>query len=105
MKIDRNTLWVGLLLLLVKAGGVSGTGLTSQIVELNLGLTTLASALGVLVISYAGIRWVAADSPQERDDSKKMIMYVMVGLIIVNLADYLVQALYCESLQSTGVTC
>jgi hypothetical protein len=66
----------------------------AQFTELNNGLKTVASALGTLVITYAGIKWIMSEGPQERDDAKKTIIYALVGLIIVSLADELVAALY-----------
>jgi len=65
-----------------------------ELIDLNNGLKTIASALGVLVITYAGIKWIMSEGPQERDDAKKTIIYALVGLIIVSLADELVLALY-----------
>lgn len=88
---------MGLLLLLIKFASATTIPQMSPVAELNVGLLNIASALGVLVITYAGIRWVASESPQEREDAKKTILYVIVGLIIVRLAHPLVQALYCDT--------
>lgn len=66
----------------------------SVVTNLNAQLKLLAAALGVLMITYSGLRWIMADSPQERDDSKKAIVYVIIGLLVVQLAPDLVSTLY-----------
>ena len=85
------------LLLYLYSAAVSASGtatMVSQLQDVNSGLKTVASALGVLIIVYAGIKWVMADSPQERDDAKKTIIYVIVGLLVVANAKDIVDALY-----------
>lgn len=87
------------ILLLLALAGCAAAGTTmpafvAELEEVNIGLTTVASALGVLVITYAGIKWIMADNPQERDDAKKTIIYVIVGLLVVSMARDLVAALY-----------
>lgn len=74
----------------------------SEIWNLKDGIATIASALGALVLAYAGLQWVMADSPQERDDAKKTIIYVMIGLFVVSATADLVQALYCQTLNTTS---
>jgi len=93
--MDKRVLLAGVIVLsLSYAVAASTIPQMSQVVELNQGLKTVAAALGVLIITHAGLRWIAAGSPQERDDAKKTIVYVIVGLIIVNMSEYLVAALY-----------
>lgn len=105
MEMNGKILAIGLLLLLAKLASAGTIPQMNKVVELNLGLKTVAAALGMLVIAYSGLRWVTAEGPQERDDAKKTIIYVIIGLIVVSLANELVQALYCETLSSTGMSC
>ena len=89
--------WAWVMILLVGLAAMAAAGPTMpipQLVELNTGLKTVASALGVLIITYAGIKWIMSEGPQERDDAKKTIIYAVIGLIIVSIADELVTALY-----------
>lgn len=90
--MDKRILTAGVLVLL--AASASGDWPPPEIKELNKGLKEVASALGALVIAYAGIRWIMAENPQERDDSKKTIIYAIIGLLIVSMAEDLVAALY-----------
>ncbi|MDD5112181.1 MAG: pilin [Candidatus Altiarchaeota archaeon] len=93
----KRLFFIGISLVAFAGCAVAMTAMTSvvtQLQEVNTGLRTVASALGVLVISYAGIRWIMADSPQERDDAKKTIIYVIIGLLVVAASNDLVAALY-----------
>lgn len=73
-----------------------------EIFKLVKGLQDVAAALGVLMIAYSGARWIMADSPQDREDAKKTIIYVIIGLLIVSLTKDIVKAIYCQTLQSTS---
>lgn len=82
------------LLFLLMTAGISSAVDTSEITALNAGLKTIGSSVGILVITYAGLRWIFYDNPQERDDAKKTIIYVMVGVFIIGNASEIVSAFY-----------
>ncbi len=44
---------------------------------------TVALALGYLMMVLMGIKWIIADSPNDRADAKKGMMYVVIGLLLV----------------------
>lgn len=74
----RVVLYLTVLLLLVDyvtavCSALPSVPQMSEVVDLNTQLNFLASALGVLVMTYAGIRWIMSDGPQERDDAKKYL--------------------------------
>lgn len=69
--------------------------------ELHEGVKTVATALGVLMIAHSGLRWIMADGPQERDDAKKTLVYIMIGLLVVALSLTIVSAVYCSTLSTT----
>ena len=94
MKRRIQAAWMIALLFGIAAMASASPTPIPELIDLNNGLKTIASALGVLVITYAGIKWIMSEGPQERDDAKKTIIYALVGLIIVSLADELVLALY-----------
>lgn len=73
----------------------------SEIFSLKDGIATVAASLGALMLAYAGLRWVMADGPQERDDARKTIIYIIIGLVVVSTTTDLVQALYCDVLNTT----
>lgn len=64
----------------------------------NVSLQSMAAALGALLILIMGIRWIMADSAQERQEAKRGILYVVIGLLIVYSVDQIIQTLYCSNL-------
>lgn len=92
-EMDKRVIAAGVVLLLT--AHASGTDWPPpEMKDINDGLLLIAAALGAMVIAYAGIRWIMAENPQERDDSKKTIIYAIIGLLIVSMANDLVAALY-----------
>ena len=59
-------------------------------------LRAMAYALGWLMMVVMGIKWIIADSPNERADAKKSMIYIVIGLLIVSSARGLLQ-LYCDN--------
>ena len=68
------------------------------------GMCQLADALGLLVISLMGGRWIIADSASERSEAKKGIIYVVVGLLVVHSMTVLIDTLYIAPAGSVGIT-
>lgn len=92
---------VTLLLLATVVSAASVPPEMTEIWNLNDGIKQVGAALGMLVIAHAGLRWVTAESPQDRDDAKKTIIYVMMGLFVVSQTKLIVDAVYCYTLEST----
>jgi len=63
-------------------------------------LATLAYALGWIMMVIMGIKWIVADSPNERADAKKGMMYILIGLLVVRSAGSLLR-LYCDTANTT----
>jgi hypothetical protein len=59
-------------------------------------LEIVAYALGWLMMIIMGVKWILADSPNERADAKKGMMYIIIGLLVVRSAAQLIQ-LYCQT--------
>ncbi len=59
-------------------------------------LKTLAYALAWIMMVIMGVKWIIADSPNERAEAKKGMMYVVIGLLIVASACQLLD-LYCDN--------
>ena len=64
------------------------------------GLKQVAVALGWIMMIIMGIRWMIADSPNERADAKKGMMYIMIGLLVIAAACGLMR-LYCDTAQNS----
>ena len=83
---------LNLLTLTVSAGPVPPSWLAS--------LATLAYALAWIMMVIMGMKWILADSPNERADAKKGMMYILIGLLVVRSANSLLQ-LYCDTANTT----
>jgi hypothetical protein len=93
----RNILFACLIILSINVVSGSPTlpeGM-QEIWNLVDAVKTISSALGAVVITYAGIRWLVSESPSEREDAKKTIIYVVMALIVVSMTKELVDAIYC----------
>lgn len=67
-------------------------------------LKVVAAVLGWLFMVIMGIKWILADSPNERAEAKKGMMYIVVGLLVIASACQFM-CLYRQTvLDSTGVT-
>lgn len=88
----RKTAALAVMLLTIAVSGLDWP--PKELKELNHGLKQVAAALGAMVIAYAGLKWIMADNPQEREESKKTIIYAIIGLLVVSMAEDLVAALY-----------
>jgi hypothetical protein len=76
---------------------------SAQLDTLIGGMCQLADALGLLIISLMGARWMVADSAQERAEAKKGIIYVVVGLLVVHSMGRLIDGLYIAPAASAGI--
>jgi hypothetical protein len=66
-------------------------------------LHVIASALGTLMMIIMGIRWIMADSPNERAEAKKGMMYIVLGLLVIASRTQFIQ-LYRDAASQAGVT-
>jgi len=73
---------------------LSSNALAQAAPDLLGGLTEMAAALALLLFTIMGLRWIVADSAQEREESKKGMIYIVTGLLIVVSADLIVERLY-----------
>ncbi len=62
--------------------------------------TTLVYALGWLMLTVLGMKWIVAESSQERLDAKKGMVYIVVGLLVVRVICTLI-AFYCQAAQNS----
>jgi uncharacterized membrane protein len=66
-------------------------------------LRTVAFALAWLMMVLMGVKWIVADSPNERAEAKKGMIYIVIGLLIVVSARPLLQ-MYCNTIGLTKIT-
>lgn len=101
MGTRKLLLLVLVLSLRVYAGGAG----SDDLVELNNALVTVAAAMGVLMIAIQGLKWVTSDTPQDRAEAKKGLIYILLGLLVVALAGAIVCGLYGYVLSRYGIGC
>lgn len=97
-RVYSSGLLIFLLTLLIFSSGCSGIWTPYfSVNELKQGFFDLATALAVLMITIQGVRWILSDQPEERDECKKAVIYVMLALIAAASAEVIVNALYCST--------
>jgi FtsH-binding integral membrane protein len=69
-----------------------------EITDLVAALKTVAAALGVLLISVQGLKYVTAESPDDRAEAKKGLIWIIMGLLIAAVAANIVCGLYCMAI-------
>ena len=62
------------------------------------GLKQVGVTLGWFMMIIMGIRWIMADSANERSDAKKGMLYIVVGLLIISMLCNLL-CIYCDAAQ------
>ena len=59
-------------------------------------LRQVVVALGWLMMIIMGIKWIMSDSANERAEAKKGMLYIVIGLLIINLSCNLL-CIYCDA--------
>lgn len=92
------------IILLLLAGLASAQ---SEMIDLIRALKRIAAALGALLIAVQGLKYVTAESPDDRAEAKKGLIWIIVGLLVAAISAYLVCGLYCAAISTTygGFTC
>jgi outer membrane murein-binding lipoprotein Lpp len=95
------------LILLFLAGCAVAVDPTAEMNELIKALRKIAAALAILLIAVQGLKYVTAESPDDRAEAKKGLIWIIAGLLIAAIAANLVCGLYCAAIASAygGFTC
>jgi hypothetical protein len=64
-------------------------------------LASVGYALGYIMMVFMGVKWIVADSPNDRAEAKKGILYIVIGLLIIASATDLLNRLYCTTAVSS----
>ena len=62
-------------------------------------MKNLAYALAWIMMVLMGVKWIIADSPNERAEAKKGMIYIVIGLLVVVSAGNLL-CLYCKNAET-----
>lgn len=59
---------------------------TDVIWDINTVLYGITAGVAILMITFYGVKWKVADSPEAREEAKQGILNVILGLAIVIIA-------------------
>lgn len=85
-------------LLLIALQTVTAQGCDTSIAPLNdmmVWLAQIANPIGLLMMIYMGIKWSMAEGAEDRENARRGIIYVVIGLLLVQVSDDLIIQLYC----------
>ena len=87
-----------LLLLTLAAQYAAATACAANIPAMNdimQMLQTIGYPIGIFMVAYMGIKWMLAEGPQDRENARRGIIYVVIGLILLQVSVKLVYFLLC----------
>ncbi len=58
-------------------------------------LVVIAYPIGFFMIVYMGVKWIISEGPEDRENARRGVIYVIIGLILLRSAFYLVTYLLC----------
>ncbi|MFH0862510.1 MAG: pilin [Candidatus Altiarchaeota archaeon] len=73
----------------------ASTDLRDKLTEIINQLLTLGSPIAFLMMVYMGIKWYMAEGPEDRENARRGIIYVVIGLIMLRGAQEFVHYLLC----------
>jgi type IV secretory pathway VirB2 component (pilin) len=75
--------------------GSPGAGQWGSFTEVQTTLTSVGTSLAILMMVLQGIKWMLSETPEEREDAKRGIIYIIIGLILLGSAYSFVYYLLC----------
>jgi hypothetical protein len=48
-------------------------------------LRTIGWPIGFFMMAYMGIKWITAESAEDRENAKRGVIYIFIGLILLNV--------------------
>jgi len=87
---------------ILNAGAACPTAQTQELYDLSEALVMIAAALALALMAYQGLKWITADTPGDRSEAKKGMIYCILGLVVVAVAGFVVEGLYCQTICTYG---
>ncbi len=85
-------------LLLLLAQNASAEACMANIPALNeliLDIQTIGNPIGFFMLAYMGVKWIVAEGPQDVENARRGVIYVVIGLILLKVSHPLVVYLLC----------
>ena len=93
-----NTRKTALLALLLAAKDVQAGACANYLPEMLTIITqlqTIGAPIAFLMMIYLGMKWYMAEGPEDRENSRRGVIYVIIGVILLQAAMPLVHYLLC----------
>ncbi|MFH1054970.1 MAG: hypothetical protein V1744_02620 [Candidatus Altiarchaeota archaeon] len=58
-------------------------------------IRTFGYPLGLFMLIYMGLKWMTSEGPEERDNARRGIIYMIIGLLLLKVGWDLVLYLLC----------
>ncbi|HHQ44967.1 MAG TPA: hypothetical protein ENN13_02395 [Candidatus Altiarchaeales archaeon] len=58
-------------------------------------IQTIGYALAVLMIGYQGLKWSASESDETREDAKRGIIYIIIGIFVLKVGGEFILYILC----------
>jgi len=58
-------------------------------------LTTIGNACAYFMMVYMGMKWMMAEDPEGRENARRGVIYIVIGLILLRSSSPLVLYLLC----------
>ncbi|MFZ2455654.1 MAG: pilin [Candidatus Altiarchaeia archaeon] len=87
---------LAVLFLLAACSSISRAGFEETIGDVNNLLYGVAAGIALLLITLHAVRWKTAENPTDREEAKKGMINVIIGLIVIMIAATLVALLFSK---------
>ncbi|MCX6695778.1 MAG: pilin [Candidatus Altiarchaeota archaeon] len=75
--------------------GSPGPGEWGSFDDVRNGMTLIGASLAFILFVYQGMKWMVAEGPEDREDAKKGIIYLVIGMLLLVCSYSLVYFLLC----------
>lgn len=72
-----------------------GSDLMKPVKNIKEFLEKISYPIGFFMIVYMGIKWIISEGPEDRENARRGVIYVVIGLILLKSAVELVTYLLC----------
>jgi hypothetical protein len=63
--------------------------------EVIVSIQTIGYPIGFIMMIYMGVRWFLAEGPEDRENARRGVIYIIIGIMLLRTADPLINYLLC----------
>jgi hypothetical protein len=98
-----RTLALGTISLAALAGGASAAACYESLASPTMApintiltfLTEIGNPIGYFMFVYMGIKWVLAEGPEDRENARRGVIYICIGILMLRTSLWTVDYLLC----------